>query len=70
MLETSKNHLGPSLDYMLDNQKLPTQILEASFAFRQKHAGAQTVYFPDDARILCYQALSHATSTLPYTTTD
>jgi hypothetical protein len=29
VLETSENHLGPSLDYMLDAQKLPSQTLEA-----------------------------------------
>jgi hypothetical protein len=28
-LGTSENHLGPSLDYMLDAQNLPSQTLEA-----------------------------------------
>jgi hypothetical protein len=39
-LETSENHLGPSLDYMLDAQKLPSQTLEALLVFWQQRAGA------------------------------
>jgi hypothetical protein len=31
---------GPSLDYMLDSQKLPSQTLEALLAFWQQRAGA------------------------------
>jgi hypothetical protein len=34
------NHLGPSLDYMLDAQKLPSETLEALLAFWQQHADA------------------------------
>jgi hypothetical protein len=40
ILGTSENHLGPSLDYMLHAQKLPSQTLEALLAFWQQHAGA------------------------------
>jgi hypothetical protein len=36
----SENHLGPSLDYMLDAQKLPSQTLDALLAFWQQRAGA------------------------------
>jgi hypothetical protein len=32
ILGTSENHLGPSLDYMLDAKKLPSQTLEALFS--------------------------------------
>jgi hypothetical protein len=39
-LGTSENHLGPSLVYMLDAQKLPSQTLEALLAFWQQHASA------------------------------
>jgi hypothetical protein len=44
MLRTSENHLGPSLDFMLDAQKLPSRTLESLRAFWQQHAGAQTVF--------------------------
>jgi hypothetical protein len=40
MLGTSENHWQPSLGYMLDAQKLPSQTLEALLAFWQQHAGA------------------------------
>jgi hypothetical protein len=36
----NQNHLWPSLDYMLNAQKLPSQTLEALLAFCQQHAGA------------------------------
>jgi hypothetical protein len=39
MLGTSENHVGPSLDSMLDAQKLPSQTLEELLAFWQQHAG-------------------------------
>jgi hypothetical protein len=44
MLGTSKNLSKPSLNYMLDAQKLPSQTLEALFAFWQQYAGAQKVF--------------------------
>ena len=44
MLGISENHLGPSLNYMLDAQKSPTQTLEASFAFRRQRARSQAVF--------------------------
>jgi hypothetical protein len=44
MLSTSENPLGPSLDSMLDVQKLPSQTLEVLLAFWQQYAGAQTVF--------------------------
>jgi hypothetical protein len=44
MLRTSENHLGASLDSVLDAQKLPSQILEALLALWQQHAGTQTVF--------------------------
>jgi hypothetical protein len=40
MLGTSENHLGPSMDYMLDAQKFSSQTLEELLAFWQQHAGA------------------------------
>jgi hypothetical protein len=40
MLGTSENHLGPSLDYMLDAQKLHSQTLKELLAFWQQHVGA------------------------------
>jgi hypothetical protein len=38
-LGTSENHFGPSLDFMLDAQKLPSQALEALLAFCQAACG-------------------------------
>ena len=36
-LGTFENHLGPSLDYMLAAENVPSQTLEAFLAFRQQH---------------------------------
>jgi hypothetical protein len=44
MLRTSEKHLGPSLDSVLDAQKLPNQTLEELLAFWQQHEGKQTVF--------------------------
>jgi hypothetical protein len=43
ILGTSENHLEPSLDYMLDGQKLSSQTLEALLAFWQQRAGAHVM---------------------------
>jgi hypothetical protein len=42
MLGTSENHLGPSLNNMLDVQKLPRQTPEAQLALWRQHASTRT----------------------------